>query len=214
MRSVLALVVLCGLVGFAAADPVIWDNVLDDSSGLASAQNDHTLPLMSQEADDFILGANQNVVTDVHWIGGYWNPGPPPNPFTWTIEFYADDGTGLKPAVNFMNQYNVGTANPVPRTDGYFDYSTGIAPLSLTAGTKYWISIYANGDFPPQSGWGIHASTLLHMSVFRSAFFGFPNWVDSSQVFGAVDTAFQLTGIPEPASLLLLGLGALILRRR
>jgi hypothetical protein len=50
---------------------------------------------------------------------------------------------------------------------------------------------------------------------FRSAYFGYPDWVPNTTVFGeAFDVNFKLYGVPEPASLLLLGLGGLTLLRR
>ena len=70
---------------------VVWDNGMD-YYGLGSAQDDTQYPLFTEMADDFKFDFDQGV-SDVHWIGGYWNGDPAG--FDWRITFYEDGGGGI-----------------------------------------------------------------------------------------------------------------------
>ena len=55
----------------------------------------------------------------------------------------------------------------------------------------------------------------LTMGVFQSNSFGYPDWTRTADTSAHITTdfAFRIHGIPEPASLLLLGVGVLLARR-
>ena len=95
-----------------------------------------------------------------------------------------------------------------------YDYSVDLpTPVEFVANTKYWISIQGIGDFPPQSGWAMHNdSILLHEALFKSVYFGYPNWTNGSTVYGSpFDMCFQLTSGKTKAPLLTpIGLVALV----
>ena len=179
---------------------VVWDNGMN-YIGLGASQNDPASGLDPIEADDFMFTQDQ-LVNDVHWIGGYWVQGQDPydGNFDWEVKFYNDIGDGTKPgAVIATYTFPNAQVNEtlIESTYSYFcSYSVDLpAPLSFMAGMKYWISIQGIGAYPPQSGWGMHDDPiLLHQAVFKSVYFGFPNWTNSEDVFGyAVDMCFQLT---------------------
>jgi hypothetical protein len=217
MRKLIVLLAVLAMPVPALAEVVIWDNGMD-YKGMVSSQWDTAYDLDSIAADDFILEAPLTIVTGVHWIGGYWSF-PHDGDFDWEITFYVDDGTGTRPgaiaAGPFRFPEDQCNQTGLPE-DGYYDYSVDLAdPVSLAADEKYWMSIQGIGDFPPHSGWGFHESILLHMLVFKSVYYGYPDWTDSSEVFDTpYDAAFQLTGIPEPGPLALLTLGGLAMIRR
>jgi hypothetical protein len=175
---------------------VVYDNGMGWNNGL-SAQDAANIGLDSIVADDFVLAADADV-SDVHWIGVYWNPGPPAVFFDWNIEFY-DDAAGW-PGASIA-------AFSIPESDvawidlggGYYEFSCNLpSTVSLNAGTTYWISLQGDGDFPPQSGVGGHFGIIGNAGKFRSAYFGFPVWVHTSVVFGInYDLAFQLTEAAE-----------------
>jgi hypothetical protein len=221
------LVVALGVLAFAstalAQDPIIWDNQAVELNGLAASQNDTAYPFAAIVADDFELTDPDTIVTDVHWIGGYWAGPPDDGNFDWEVTFYADNGAGTAPGATILSQLypnaevNETLISGTPGGTNWFSYDVDLPdPLPLVAGEKYWISIQGMGNYPPQSGWAYDLDPIvLHEAVFKSAFFGYPDWTDGTTVFGnPINMHFQLTGVPEPASLLLLGLGVLALRRR
>ena len=106
-------------------------------------------------------------------------------------------------------------AERTTNADGYFQF-TNLGPcepyeLRLVNG--------ANGD---EDGRNVMLTTGggavngLTMGLFQSYFFGYPNWTFTADTSGnlTTDFAFQLYGIPEPASLVLLIAGGLLFRRR
>lgn len=214
-------------------DDVIWDNIpngyLDTS--LSSSQLDTAYPFDSEVADDFELACcppgQHWEVTDVHWWGGYWNQDPiVPNTTAFNIKFWGDtiegldhrpygapDGT-LEGDVP-LAEYNIPIEN-VTVTDigsGIYAYSVDLPDAWLPeCDTRYWISIQSVNLFPPQWGWS-GASDNQQLSTARYGFplLGTAYWADREH-----DMAYQLTGVcvPEPATMALFGLGALMVLRR
>jgi len=183
-------------------DGIIWDNGMHYSN-MGASQDDNILGLDPILADDFTFEEQQEV-GDVHWIGGYWNPIQDGN-FDWEIKFYNDFGDGTKPGATIATySFSNAQVNETPIDtlgDAYYcDYFVYLpAPLSFSPGIKYWISIQGIGNTPPQSGWAMHTSILLHEAVFKSEYFGYPDWTNSSDPFGiAYDMCFQLTEEEEP----------------
>jgi hypothetical protein len=213
MKSALVLVIAAGAVN---ADPVIWDNTVDDDLTLLSSQNDTAYPFDSQLADDFMFTDMGYFVTDVHWKGGFWN-GTPINPIDFNIYFYADDGTGqpTQPGTE-LAQYNFQDVLGTDDGAGFLDYSVDLpTPFTANAGETYWVAIQWEGLFPPQWGWAASLNGVVdYGSPALQGFplLGTPYWSDP----GYGDAYWQLTGvpIPAPASAALLGLGGLMLRRR
>ena len=74
--------------------------------------------------------------------------------------------------------------------------------LPVTGGVRYWFSVQAGTHpFPPQ--WGRLASVSLQgcYSMFRSDYFGFPNWTDTPEVFGVdidLSQEFECGACPPP----------------
>ena len=179
---------------------VVWDNNMTYEA-LGSSQYDTYIPFESLLADDFMF-TDETEVSAVSWIGGYWNPEQDGN-FDIEITFYEDDGTGEKPGNVIASYYfdNSEVNETFIESPYYYSYYVTL-PTSVVfdGNTKYWISIQGIGDFPPQWGWAMHTSPiLLHESKFKSEYFGYPDWTDSSIVFGtAYDMCFQLLGAGAP----------------
>jgi hypothetical protein len=182
---------------------VVWDNGMNYTGLLSAQQESDPTGLDTEPADDFLFSVDQ-LVNDVHWIGGYWSGPPDDGNFDWTVRFYSDDGSGTKPGALiatyvFTNaEVNETWIAGNPGDVNYYSYSVVLPgpALSFLAGTKYWISIQGQGDTSPQSGWAYHEDPdiLLHEAVIRSVYFGLPNWTDLSAALGAAgDMCFQLT---------------------
>jgi len=174
---------------------VVWDNGMSYIA-IGTAQIDAAVPFESEPADDFMFDVDQSV-NDVHWIGGYWNGPPDDGDFDWKVSFYADFGDGTKPGALIASWvFPNALVNETFIATYFYSYSVHLpATLNFLAGTKYWIAIQGIGDYPPQSGWAYHQDViLLHECTFRSVYFGYPDWVNASEIWAEpTDMCFQLT---------------------
>ncbi len=203
----------------AANAATLYDNGPWTGEGLVSSEDIPAYALVSEFADDFNL-AGAYLVEDFHWNAGFYNGSPIQTAQTITIYY---DNAGTPGAIAMQETFAAGTMNEVFQgVDlfgwSHFSYSVVFsAPQILPAG-NYWVStIVGPHNFPPQGGPSVSTAINGNQGLFRSAFFGFPNWTPGSNVFGvAYDWAnFSVTGtIPAPASIALLGLGGLVSRRR
>ncbi|MGB7062239.1 MAG: hypothetical protein WBF13_07790 [Candidatus Zixiibacteriota bacterium] len=179
---------------------VVWDNGMQYDNGWHS-QDDPPSGLDPIPADDFMFQVDQ-LVNDVHWLGAYAAGPPDDGDFDWRVIFYNDFGDGTKPgaviATWVFPNAQVNETFVEEFMPGVFIYSYSVdlpAALSFLAGTKYWISIQGVGAAPPYSYWAMHSDQiLLHEAVFKSIYYGYPDWTNSSVVLGtAHDMCFQLT---------------------
>jgi hypothetical protein len=192
-----------------AIGPVLWDNGMD-YSGLSAAQYDASIQFDTYQADDFHF-EELTEVADVHWIAGYWNTDYQTGDFDWCISFYMDDGSGDAPAGEPQSPSYAGpfcfTWDEIGKelledsgTSIYYECWVDLPEIiTFEPCEKYWISIWGEGAFPPQSGWGYHQDFLLSPAVWGSVYFGFPFWTPGVDVLGHdFDNCFQLTGVTEP----------------
>ncbi len=189
--------------GAGAKGNVVWDNGMHYDAFVAS-QWDALMDFEVIAADDFQF-EETTIVTDVHWVGGYWNPAEDGD-FDWNVSFYIDRGDGNAPGTKiyeqvFPNSEVHETLIELLDNAYYFSYWVDLAdPISFNGGEKYWISVQGVGAFPPQSHWSGHGLlVVLHEAVFKSAYFGYPDWVDITEITGGPgDGCFQLTGDGDP----------------
>ena len=191
--------------GYTEVNPngvVLWDNGMH-YWGYVACQWDETENFEATTADDFQF-EETTVVTDVHWIAGYFNPAEDGD-FDWNISFYMDRGDGMAPGDKIYQQVfpNVEVHETFIEqfmNSLFFSYWVDLAePIQFTGGEKYWISIQGVGIFPPQTLSAIHIPIVLHEAVWKSPYFGYPNWTDFTDAFGwPSDCCFQLTGDGEP----------------
>ncbi|UCB52092.1 MAG: hypothetical protein JSV10_08910, partial [Candidatus Zixiibacteriota bacterium] len=82
--------------GPGATKAVVWDNGMQYENLLSAQIESDPSGLISEPADDFQFATDQ-MVNDVHWIGGYFSGPPNVGDFDWRVTFYNDDGSGNKP---------------------------------------------------------------------------------------------------------------------
>jgi hypothetical protein len=207
-------------IGLGASSNVLWDNWVENYSGSYAAQ--HEPPgtpdrLDAFPADYFMFDED----TDVHrvwWGGGYFGcnfaQGPKDYHFDWNISFFEDDGSGYHPGVLFAGPFTIpdaeiGRSEEVANTTSIGNGLWGVGywawlpdPVTFNADTKYWIAIYGIGEMFPQSAWAYHNESLggiiLNEANFKSEYFGYPDWVNTTEVFGEPgDMTYALLG-PDP----------------
>jgi hypothetical protein len=163
-----------GLDAFDCSRWIWWEQPPDGASGLSS-QDDTCYPFQSECADDFI-GYGYGV-GGVGWYGVYWN-GTPLSPDAFNIRFYSDAGglPGTELSLATSSNYNETAGDP-------YGYCSDVDTFVDDSGVKYHVSIQAVFCFPPQ--WGIGTGTGNGtQGSFKSALFGFPDWVPNSTIFG------------------------------
>jgi hypothetical protein len=195
MQSKLTLTTASHSSGVGARGPIVWDNGMN-YIGLLTAQEPQTSGhIDAYPADDFIF-KEQTEVCDVHWIGGYQNGNP--KQWDWCILFYADRVDGNAPGSKYAGKfcYTWEEINKKDLGNRYYEMWVNLPEnIQFPGDYKFWISIWAVGDDPPQSGWGFHQNPInLHQAVFKSNYLGVPDWTDTSEILGyPVDMCFQLT---------------------
>jgi hypothetical protein len=181
---------------------------------------DGGLGFLGQVYDDFALAKN-GVVYRVTWQGGYFEPAsagtPPTNNLTFTINFYNSNASGglgsllaTRVVPNNAGESLVGLeAGSGGDGNLIFNYAADIAPVSLTGGNTYWLSIMADLNFGNNTtvgAWGWHTGVGGNGTALQDYI---PP--DGPEVFGSTvpsDMAFSLQTAPEPASISLFCSGA------
>lgn len=190
---------------------MIFDNGGPLTGGLGSTSDFG----IQQVADDFVLGSGANTITTINFWGSYYDSDTPTEPDDFTIRFF-NDVAGVPDTVPF-HQVVVGDLGRTNTglIDGFghriFAFSATISPLTLTAGTPYWLSVVNNTAADTDDSWVWNFSTPIGGSTqHRRRTVDGVVW--SSLV--AAESAFNLASetvaaVPEPSSLALLALGSL-----
>jgi len=213
-RLILLLAVIVCLAPFSFAGTIVYNN------GAPNLQNGNEMTNWIQ-AEDFMLGTT-TVITDVHfWTIEYL----PSNGYAGSIWYgiYLDNGgqpnLGNPLVEGFLAGANL-TRTPTGRvalgTYDEFYYAFDIVPFTAQAGVTYWLGLH-NGDLNNTA----RAEVYWETTNFNGTITGNEDilppagdgWSNNGQ-----EHAFQLTSIPEPSSLFLMGSGVLglagLLRRK
>lgn len=208
------------VIGFVAAlalcvtSASLQAGVIFDSNTTANSliYSDSDGPFTQFIANDFILSAGQNTITDVHWTGAYDSGNTPPALDDFTIQIFADNAGA--PNVSALHSLSVGHVDRIDTGNNnssgldVYSYSANISAITLTANTTFWLSIFNDTSGVSDIwGWGGRYSSGL-LAGFRT------DQVSPWSTFGG-EVDFQLTDdgvtpsspVTEPSTLLLMGLG-------
>lgn len=195
--------------------PVKWSQLPAFENGYDYLSNH---PGQITRADDFMCYDPAPIVA-VRWWGSYSETSPrTEQPGFWKqmdISFHFSDG-GQHPYSLPLNPYiSLQTVLAQEIWSGIYDAAGEpvyeynaylVEPFNQEPGTEYFIDI----DDPIEQTWGWHQAQYQQMDFHAMQT---PNHVGPWVTGGEVDLAFELM-IPEPATIALLGLGALSLLRR
>jgi hypothetical protein len=163
-------------------------------------------------AAPFVLEEGTNVVTDIHWIGAPVDPGQNGlvDDLFLVVIFgddngLPDDGSILFSDLTAVDSQLLGTSEGVD----FFEYWMFIDPLVLNPGTQYHLMIANIFDSDIELGIFDGDDIWFWFYNAQEGQFSFANPPVAGFVGADGDLAFQLTNdiIPEPTSIMLLGLG-------
>lgn len=203
----------------ARDEGVVVDHPPSLGGGLASDLSFTMYPssteLWQQVASDFTLIAPATIRRVVFWgfYGVFNAPEDPPDVEVMRLRFYEPRiSDGLPGAILYQQGLDDATRIPTGREllGGLDEFRFEVDlhdSISLAASAPFWLEIVQVDDIDSHFRWENSATDGQGVAV-RNA--NFPDWAQTA----VADTAYQLSTIPEPSSLLLFGVVIASLVRR
>jgi hypothetical protein len=204
LAAIAAVLALATLPASAGLVPVYSQS--PDYLGLYASQNDNAsggFGSFAMAFDNFTLASATNI-TQVSWVGGYFNPQSAGTITSWLLAFYSDAGGVPGSALAIYGVAGNGGETFLQNDvlgDPVYSYTMAVN-FNAAASTTYWLTVVPTVAFPPQWGW---TSSSQGDGVSYQTFFGVGGPNSSDLAFTLYKT--QNVGVPEPGSLMLLGTG-------
>lgn len=179
----------------ASGREVCWSEPADLEGLIASSEIIAQYALETELANDFFLGVDNNI-TLARWWGGYYNNygcGDIGYATNWNLRLY-DDG-GCMPQTTLSEDLGVFANETYIYCQGgfypIFQYQAGVSwPIAMN--TLYWFGCNTTDHiFPPQCGRVAALMITGCDTVFKSAYFSYPDWTPAIDVFGVAFDASQ-----------------------
>lgn len=221
MRTASIIVLISACTGLAQADTTLYSQPNNQPTNASFFSDGVSGQFFSQRmADNFTLSSGGSV-TGVKWWGASQNYqyADLTNMTGFVVQVLADDGFGSPDGLNVLYSQTFTKAQTSPTATGFTAFGGGTqyqfqatlsSPLTLSAGTQYWVSIGAVLSNPFADAWVWNHSSVGDgknaSNYFNNA---------SYYVYSSGDMAFELVGnVPAPSALALIGLGGLAAGRR
>jgi hypothetical protein len=166
-----------------------WSEPADLNGLIGTSEIIDTYGLVSELANDFVVTGG--IITKTIWWGGQYGVSVPcmpewPTP-GFNLRFY-EDAQCLPGGVIADLSITDFTEESLDCIGGFYpiwkwsaDISVGVSP-----GVLYWFGAqYKDHTFPGQGGRLTSAAVIGCEGAFKSAFFGYPDWVPGSMPFGS-----------------------------
>lgn len=197
MKKQLTVVLIIAILfaGYSACADIIYSQLPRDGGVLFGAS------FGDQIVDDFTV-TQPSEVTGIRWWGSL------PNQEDFTIRFFLDDGLGfpsLDPFLELSSVAHTRTTTSLENRSGIdvYQYEAVLeTPVNFQGDTKYYVSILNSASW----GWLDNSMYGASSSWIRSG----DAAVWAPRLEPSADLAFEL--VPEPATMLLFGLGGVLLR--
>ncbi len=183
--------------GSAGGRDVIWSEPPDLNGLIGSSEQILRFGLETEIANDFI--PSKSLITRETWWGGYFNNTTPCVAGIQTpgfnLEFFTDAGCvpGERIADFSVTDFSEESVGCQAGAYPLFKWSATVR-VAVIPNVPYWFCAQiADHPFPPQGGRLASMRVVGCDSMFRSAYFGYPNWTpgdwpfDASQEFEATD---------------------------
>ncbi len=176
---------------------VCWSEPADLNGLIASSEQILAFGLESEVANDFVPTGN---ISHVTFWGGYYNNSTPCSSGITTpgfnLKFYSDGGcvpSSTTPDVAWIVATTFGETSVGCQSGAYPMFKWDIdVTVNATSGNLYWFGGQVlDHAFPPQGGRLAAATVTGCDSVFRSVYFGYPDWTPGIDVFGVAFDASQ-----------------------
>ncbi|MCC6425884.1 MAG: PEP-CTERM sorting domain-containing protein [Phycisphaerales bacterium] len=211
-KALVSAIIVAAGAACSANAAILYTNAPNGSGNAYSSQNDTASGFGNFATcyGFFTAGAATWNVTDIHFVGAYFNP-PQQGLITgFTVNIYGDAGNApgalasstFVPAGSFSETF-VGMD---PFGSPNYLYDMNLTPTIVTGDA--WVSIVPDVGFPPQWGWSTGVDANPAHAGYQT-FFGSTSRLPES-------LNLEITGdvVPAPASLGLVGLAGLIAGRR
>lgn len=203
---------LCSTTGFAstpilsaggvggrvlpATRDVIWSEPPDLEGPMGTSEVISTVGIETELANDFYFTSEASIGR-ARWWGGYYcnnNCDDIGHATHWNLRFYSD--AGCAPGAVLHEFLEVPSAETFVHCQehGYpvFSYEASLCGVVAAANTLYWFSAQAcDHTYPPQVGRLASADVVGCDTMFRSVFYGYPDWTPAIDVFGIAFDASQ-----------------------
>lgn len=225
----LALVLMLSAISVASAD-VLLDNIGTPANygGNVYASQEFEAAFAGYNIatiDNFTIPAGPGYkLNTVEAIIGFWNgPASFTNVQNYRVEIYSSVAAAATNLTGDKGHYVAATYTNIVRPWGAGTFGEGKITLDVNAGNivlapgTYYIGVVPRMDFTGIGQSGVGGTNLGDLNAWQTnpgGAFGFPG--NKQQISPGTSAGYLITGtlVPEPASLALVALGALVLVRR